>query len=111
IRIIRALANGMDPESGVGLEAGSLLQRREIIVALNRALSALAQTQEREESQPKNAGKSWSREEDTEICNELCRGMTLAQIAGLHHRSTGSIVVRLVKLGKISPAKAAHSTK
>lgn len=105
ITILRALASGMDPDTGTSLDAGSLLRRTEIIIALNRGLSALAQVEDRERMRPENSGKSWSREEDVEICNELCRGMTFQQIAGLHHRSVSSIVARLVKLGKIAPRK------
>jgi hypothetical protein len=103
ISIVRALANGLDPQDGAALDVRSPLRRHEVIVALNRALTALMQVDERERNRPDNAGKAWSREEDAHICNELSRGMTLYQLADSHQRSVGSIVARLVKLGKILP--------
>lgn len=103
VTIIRALASGMDPETSAPLEANSLLRRRQIIVALNRALCALVQMEETERSRPGKAGRAWTREEDAEVCNELSRGMSLEQIAEQHQRSVGAIVVRLVSLGKITP--------
>ena len=53
--------------------------------------------------QPANAGKSWSRAEDEQVCEELRRGIDFHQIAKTHNRTIGSIIARLVKLGKIGP--------
>jgi hypothetical protein len=52
---------------------------------------------------PSKAGKSWSRAEDQQVCEELRRGIDFHQIAKTHNRSVGSIIARLVKLGKIGP--------
>lgn len=73
IKVIRALANGVHPESGAALEEGSICRTPDAIKALNRALAALVAQEEREKKRPKNAGKSWSHEEDAQICDELPR--------------------------------------
>jgi len=50
------------------------------------------------------AGSAWSSEEDQRVCAEYDGGMTIAQIALQHGRSSGAITTRLVKLGRIDPA-------
>jgi hypothetical protein len=101
--VVRALAGGMDPETSQPLEQGSILLRPQVVKALNRALSALTQQEARERNKPANAGKYWSNEEDAKICEEVRQGIDLHEIAKSHNRSVGSIVTRLVKLGKIAP--------
>jgi len=68
----------------------------------------LVAQQEREKKRPKNAGKSWSHEEDAQICEELRQGLDFNQIANDHNRSVAAILARLVKLGKITPEKSGH---
>jgi DNA-binding NarL/FixJ family response regulator len=106
IRVIRALANGVHPESGATLEEGSICRTLEAVKALNRALAALVAQDERERNRPKNAGKAWSHEEDEQVCEELRQGTDFNQIAATHNRSLAAILARLVKLGKISPKKS-----
>ena len=52
---------------------------------------------------PANAGKSWSRAEDQRVSEEPRRGIDFHQIAKTHNRTIGSIIARLLKLGKIGP--------
>lgn len=106
IKIVRSLANGVHPESGAALEEGSICRTPDAIKALNRALAALVAQEEREKKRPKNAGKSWSHEEDAQICEEVRQGIDFNQIAQIHNRSLAAILARLVKLGKITPEKS-----
>jgi hypothetical protein len=106
IKFIRALANGVHPESGAALDEASVCRMPEAVKALNRALAALVAQEEREKRRPKNAGKNWSREEDAQICDELRQGIDFNQIANTHNRSLAAILARLVKLGKITPEKS-----
>jgi hypothetical protein len=101
LKIMRALASGVHPGSGNALPSGSLYRQPEIIKALNRALGALSQVEAKERQRPANSGRYWSREEDTKICEEVRNGLDFRLIAKAHQRSVGSIVARLVKLGKI----------
>jgi len=106
IKIIRALADGVNPETGVTLEESSICRAPQSVKALNRSLAALVAQQEREKNRPQNAGKAWSRTEDEQVCEELRQGNDFSQIAKAHNRSIPAIVARLVKLGKIAPSKS-----
>lgn len=110
LQILRALANGTDPETGAKLEDGSTCRRPRTVIALNRAVNALAQEGEREKRRPANAFRKWTRDEDAQVCEEIRQGMDFREIAKAHNRTIASILARLVKLGKISttpPPKAA----
>jgi hypothetical protein len=102
--IMRALAGGSDPETKQPLAADSLCRRPAVVKALNRALGALVQLEQRERSRPPNAFRTWRPAEDAQVCEEVRKGMDFHEIAKVHNRSVGSIVARLVKLGKIAPA-------
>jgi hypothetical protein len=106
IKTIRALADGVNPESGEVLTESAVCRLPQSVKALNRALAALVAQQEREKRRPHNAGNSWTREEDEKVCEELRQGNDFSQIAKAHNRSIPGIVARLVKLGKIAPAKS-----
>ncbi|MFP5245374.1 MAG: hypothetical protein ACLGH0_01680 [Thermoanaerobaculia bacterium] len=52
-----------------------------------------------------SAGLPWSSEEDARLGQEFDSGMTVAQIALQHGRTSGAITARLVKLGRLDSAK------
>jgi len=108
IQVIRALANGQNPETKENLEETSICRQPLAVKALNRALASLVAQQERERKRPTNAGKSWSPAEDEQICKELRKGTDFHEIAKIHNRSIAAILARLVKLGKIAPSKSGH---
>jgi hypothetical protein len=101
LKIMRALASGVNPHNAEPLPPDSLYRQPDVIKALNRALGALTQAEEKERQRPANSGKYWSREEDEKNCEEVRNGLDFRLIAKAHQRSVGSIVGRLVKLGKI----------
>ena len=106
MKIIRALADGVSPETGEALASDAVYQYAPVVRALHCAVGALAYVAERARSKktpPQNAGKSWSRAEDQQVCEELRRGIDFHQIAKTHNRTIGSVIARLVKLGKIGP--------
>ena len=105
LTIVRKLADGVHPETGEVLQTDCLYNHPQSVRALHRAVEALEFQDERERTKrflPSNAGKAWSNQEDAQICEELRRGMTFEQIAQSHNRTNGSIISRLVRLGKIS---------
>jgi len=106
IKVVRALANGMDPESGEALKDDSVCLAPNSVKALNRALAALVSQEERERSKPGNAGTYWTRAEDEQVCEELRKGIDFKEIAKAHNRTVPSIVARLIKLGKVTPEKS-----
>ncbi|MDP9159979.1 MAG: hypothetical protein M3O09_07080 [Acidobacteriota bacterium] len=114
IKIVLALADGLNPATGEALAADSVCLVAENIKALHRAVGALQGLEEREQSKrllPGNAGKTWTHAEEQQVCDELRRGINFQEIAKAHNRTVVSIVARLVRLGKIaaeaSAAKAA----
>jgi len=109
LKIVRALANGVDPETGTNLDENSTCRHPLVVKALNRAISALVHEQKREQRKPTNAFRSWTRAEDAQVCEEVRNGTDFHDVAKAHNRTVASIVARLVKLGKITaaPARAA----
>ncbi len=105
LRIMRALANGSNPDTGEPLEAGSVCRQAATVKALNRAISALVEVRGRESKRPMNAFRTWTRAEDAQVCEELRKGTDFREIAKMHNRTVPSIVARLVKLGKIAPER------
>lgn len=106
LRNIRALADGVNPETGEVLTGDAVYQYPSAVRALHQAIAALEFVEERERNKrtlPAKAGKSWTRAEDQQVCEELRRGIDFQQIAKTHNRSVGAIVARPVKLGKIGP--------
>lgn len=106
LKIMRALADGVSPETGEQLTSELVYQYAPAVRAFHRAVGALEILEERERSRrtlPANAGRSWSRAEDAQVCDELQKGIDFHQIAKTHNRTIGSIISRLVKLGKIRP--------
>jgi len=113
LEIVRRLADGLHPETGQAVKSDSLYQHPQAARALNRAVQALEFQQARERTRnslPANAGKQWSNAEDTQICEELRRGVNFQEIATIHGRTAGSIVARLIRLGRIS-AQANRSAR
>ena len=106
IKVIRALADGVDPGTGKSLEESAICRQPESVKALNRALASLVAQSERERRRPTNAGKPWTRAEDEQVCEELRQGNDFQLIAKAHGRTVPSIVARLVKLGKVAPNKS-----
>ena len=105
LEIVRKLADGVHPETGQVVGRESLYQHPQAVRALNRAVQALEFQQERERVRrflPPNAGKAWTNAEDAQICEELRHGTNFQEIAKIHSRTVGSIVARLIRLGKIS---------
>ena len=110
LRIMRALADGLSPQTGEALAADSIYQIADNVRAMHRAVGALEFVLERDEMRkalPPNAGKSWTHEEDQQVCDELRRGTNFQQIAKAHNRTVGAILARLVKLGKITAKPSA----
>jgi hypothetical protein len=103
-RIIEALAQGFDPETGEVLPKDSLLQRPMIIRALfsaSHVLAAVERKKKQADSRPSHAGSAWGEEEDRRLLDAFDQGATVDQLAHSLGRSKGGIAARLVRLGRI----------
>src|ERR1041384_8143714 len=55
LKIMRSLANGVDPSTDNKIEASLVCHQPNAVKALNRAISALVQEEKREQRKPTNA--------------------------------------------------------
>lgn len=108
-RILRALADGIDPFTGEMVDDRGPLQNPECIRALFTAVEALEGRAFNQNKRAKGnrgltggrAGKPWNEREDGELTERFDAGWNVADLAKYHQRTRGAIRARLVRLGKI----------
>ena len=106
LKILQALADGADPDTGEAFPPDSAFQQPQVVRALMTAIRALERQQEREKRSgrlPENAGKSWGDEEQQRLCRDFDAGIAIRELAARRERTEGSIRSRLEKLGKLQP--------
>jgi hypothetical protein len=105
LTIISSLANGVSPLTGEVFPPDSPYQSPDVVRALFVAARALQSqsTNHRRADAPANAGKPWSEKEETELLAAFDRGISLANLARQHGRTTAGIYARLEKHGRVSP--------
>lgn len=102
--IIESLADGIDPETGEILPEQSAFNSSQVVRALFVAVKALdkaVKQEQRNNSLPDKAGKSWSDEEERELLSSFDAGISIKELATKHGRTPGAIVSRLARFGKI----------
>jgi hypothetical protein len=108
IAVLESLANGIDPATGQKIPFEAF--RLDGNVRALSAAGALLKEDEAELSwRPARrvnpsfpaAGAPWTEEEDVRLAGEHDGGMTVAQIALAHGRTSSAISLRLVKLGRL----------
>ena len=111
VKILEALARGIDPETGQGVAEGSLLHNPHVVRALFMGARAL----ERCEEPPPKAGPTtqaraageeavgqrWTPDEERRLLEAFDAGCDVAQRAKAHQRKPGGIRARLVRLGRL----------
>ncbi len=106
LRILRALADGLDPATGEKLPAAAPYQTPEIIRALYEGIQALdhvERTERRDSRLPDKTGQAWTEAEDDQLAHEFDSAMNVYEIAKVHKRTKGAIIARLVRLKKLPP--------
>lgn len=119
LRILNALAGGVDPATGEQFAAESPYQHPDTVRALFDAVHAIeggrapapASAAERKPAAPpqSGAGSRWTAEEEERLATAFDDGKTVAELAKRHGRTHAGIEARLLKLGKID-ASAVTST-
>ena len=102
--IVRALADGVDPNTGAIFTDASPYAEPQTLRALFSAVELMEREVERErrkERLPANFGKPWSEGEDRTLMAEFDAGIPMPDMARKHARTHSSIRLRLEKLGKI----------
>jgi hypothetical protein len=106
IKVIRALADGLNPETRELLKRRFDLPESASRYGIEPCFSRAGHTAGEGTQPAGECGQYWSRAEDKQICEELHKGMNFEEIAKTHNRTVPSIIVRLVKLGQIAPNKS-----
>lgn len=111
ITVLESLANGIDPGTGARIphETFQTADTVRALFAATAFLKAPEMQAVRQSARATNptftsAGTPWSAEEDARLGQEFDAGLTTAQIALQHGRTSGAITSRLVKLGRLDPA-------
>ena len=94
-KIVRILADGIDPTTGEVLPDESVYNSPDVIRALFVLLEAAAKVQ----SPTRNAGKPWNEIEDDKLRDEFAAKIKISDIAKEHGRTYGAIESRLDRLG------------
>ena len=109
IKIIRALAKGVDPNTGEELHADCPCRHPDTIRALITSLHILEsielemiRKQRKKKKPPENAGTPWTNEEDARLRSAFQADKTVSQLAKDHKRTSGSIVGRLGLYGLVT---------
>lgn len=102
--IMKCLADGVNPLTGEVLPPEDSCNQPEVIRAFHVILSVLPE--KKQKSQPENAGKPWTSEDERVLAAMYDEGKTRKEICEYFKRSTGGIAARLVRLGKISDRDA-----
>lgn len=113
LKILRQLADGVNPYTGETLPEHSPYQQPQTVRALFYAITALEGTKEntqRTATELIDAGKSWEAAEDNQLKAEFDSGMSISEMAQKHQRTTGAIQARLVRLGKIPYRQYLHTS-
>lgn len=101
--ILKSLAAGT---AAAGAEA---LQSPDVVRAMFLAaesLEARARAARRNGNLPRNAGKTWTAEEDARLLAGFDGGTTVDALAAAHERTRAGIEARLVKHGRLEAEQA-----
>jgi hypothetical protein len=112
-KIVRLLAEGIDPTTGEVFPKESPYNNPVIIRALFSVIEYLKekpkpkktveqkQQDNLDSGRPKNAGLPWTDELKTEIASKLRNGTSVAELSSYFERTRGSIVSELTRQGLI----------
>jgi hypothetical protein len=109
-RVLKALIDGVHPETGAELEDESILQNVDVLRCLMTARDALATVEARELRRaqlPSGVGKTWTEEEERRLGTEFQAGEHLENIAQSHSRTVRAIEARLERMGLITASQRA----
>lgn len=106
LEILRTLADGRDPLTGVELAAENVFNQVGTVRALHQAIGALeggkAATKRDTGPKPGRAGEPWDEAEDAKLIHGWDSGLKAEALADIHNRTKGAIESRLLRLGETS---------
>jgi len=107
LEILKALADGIDPNTGEVFPDDSPYQQPKTIRALNKIVSVFDDKTIARENRPpqKNAGKPWDAHQEGILIRCFNDGKSISDIAKEFGRTSGAIRSRLERLGLIEGSK------
>lgn len=102
LRILQALAEGVDPNTGEAFGPESPYQQADVVRALYKAVNTLQKTWSRRGALD-NAGKPWVPDEDERLLQAFDAGQSIPELARAHGRSRLAIEARLAKFDRVAP--------
>ena len=111
-KIIRSLADGIDPVTGEVFLMDSPYQHPQVIRSLYAALSVMDRQKKARQVDPlrSKAGSPWTEDEEAQLIDAFDSGMQIEGLAKIHSRSSAAITARLEKLGKIEVQESQEVT-
>ena len=103
IKIVAALANGVNPNTGEVMQIEGPFQNPNTVRALFLAIKGLELLEAKEKRSnrlPSSAGKAWTTSDDEDLVKEFDTGRTIKELSEERGRTVGAIRSRLIKLGK-----------
>ena len=97
---ISALAEGVDPTTGEILPEDSVYNKGDVVRALYAVLRQLDEKKPKKKV-PENAGKPWSKEDETRLIELYRSGVSKKDICNTLQRTIAGVAARLVHLGII----------
>jgi hypothetical protein len=101
--ILKSLAAGSDAGDATALQSPDVV--RALFVAAE-SLEARARAARRNGNLPRNAGKTWTQEEDERLLAGFDGGASVEALATAHERTRAGIEARLVKHGRLEAEQA-----
>lgn len=105
LRIIKLLADGIDPHTGEVLPESSPYQHPDTVRALYKAAQALEKapgsSSGKRRSVLENAGNPWTAVEEEALLEGFNGGLSIRALAEKHQRTKVAIRSRLKKLGRL----------
>ncbi len=105
IRLLKALAQGIDPFTGEVLQENSPFNQAETVRVLYKAINAIERQMEREKKrskQPNNAGKPWSKDLLQQLEDDFHRGFSVDHLAAKYQRTRWAIESKLLQLSVLN---------
>jgi hypothetical protein len=101
--ILKSLAAGSAASDAAALQSPDVV--RALFLAAE-SLETRARTARRNGTLPRNAGKTWTQEEDDRLLTGFDGGATVDALAATHERTRAGIEARLVKHGRLEAEQA-----
>jgi hypothetical protein len=103
--ILRALTQGLDPDTGEQLLGDTVIHRIQINRSMHTAIEALEQVEARTQRRaqlPTGVGMPWTADEEQRLAKAFGGGEPINKIAETHSRTVRAIEARLERLGLIT---------